>query len=101
MGRKRRKGRSGRNSETPVDFAKGGKPLTVILCTSLLLILAAVACLYHFSRTDFTGNPIPLKGIVGPEKFTRKARALDGLLAMTAQQLAQVDIAEMNLLCAT
>ena len=35
-----------------------------------------------------------------PKVFTRKARSLDVLLAMPPDQLAGVDIAEMNLLCA-
>ncbi|MBT3200590.1 MAG: hypothetical protein HN350_11810 [Phycisphaerales bacterium] len=33
--------------------------------------------------------------------FTRQAESLAALLAMTPEQLAEVDIAEMNLLCAT
>ena len=38
---------------------------------------------------------------VEPPSYQRKVQALDELLAMTAEQLAEVGIAEMNMLCAT
>ena len=50
-------------------------------------------------------HPFPSRASSGNRSETlassRKAASLDGLLAMSPEQLAQVDIAEMNLLCAT
>ena len=59
------------------------------------MIVAGVALVAYLA---FFSNAAP---VASTPTATRKARSLDALLAMAPDQLAQVDIAEMNLLCAT
>ena len=66
-------------------------------------IIAALVLVAHF--VFFAGKqsatPAIVKNVFTPKAFTRKAKSLKELLAMSLAQLAEVDIAEMNLLCAT
>jgi len=79
---------------------------------SILLPIVAIAILGVAAYFVFSPSPSIISSYVPsaqnnpsdtsqPIKFTRKAKTLDNLLAMNAEQLAGVDIAEMNLLCAT
>jgi len=97
MRRRKRTKRSPRRTEKPT----GRKRLRVGLPALLIAVLCAVVSLALYSETGFISKPIPSKSISEPKKATRKARTLDDVLAMTPEQLAQLDIAEMNLLCAT
>ncbi len=59
------------------------------------LAVAGIALIVYFA---FFAHAKPA---VSAATIARKAQSLDQLLAMTPEQLATVDIAEMNLLCAT
>lgn len=69
----------------------------------LLIPALGIAAYFVFCSDDKDGITTPSIGAstFTPHNVTRKAKALDDLLAMRAGQIADVDIAEMNLLCAT
>ena len=78
-----------------------------IIRIALPAVLAIATCLAAYSvfycprrATTPTVAP-PSSGFQPLAKIKRKAQSLDELLAMSHKQLADVDIAEMNLLCAT
>jgi hypothetical protein len=64
-------------------------------------VLAIVAYLVFFSNKPSIPTPTATASSFTPPTVTRKAASLDELLKMTPEQLAGLDIAEMNLLCAT
>jgi len=66
-------------------------------------VIAAIGIGAHFVFfADKPGaTPTVSDNTFTPPKITRKAQSLGELLAMSPSQLANVDIAEMNLLCAT
>ena len=99
MRRKRRTPRPRTPAPEPIKAGKAKKTLKVAFPLLLAAILALAAYLAFFSgsRTATPGRP-PFNQT---PKATRKAQSLADLLAMMPEQLAQVDIAEMNLLCAT
>jgi len=69
-----------------------------------LVAVAAITAISYFPRPADRHSPIPIvpsPTIPQPVAATvRKAETLDALLAMPPEQLADVDIAEMSLLCA-
>ena len=69
----------------------------------LCLCVAALAFVGYLAISEARANARrsrPSPSAAKP-KPVRKAQTLDGLLKMTSEQLKDVDIAEMNLLCAT
>jgi len=62
-------------------------------------ILAYIVSFSPRAKCTVTTPSIAAKAF-SPPKLTRKAKVVDDLLSMTPEQLAKVDIAEMNLLCA-
>ncbi len=71
----------------------------ILLLIAPVLLLTVIAVAYFAFFRDKSAKPS--KQYVYPAlNYTRKAQTLDDLLAMPAEQLSQVDIAEMNLLCA-
>jgi len=66
------------------------------------LSVAAIAAIGIIIRFVFFSSHTPAAPAVADSNFApRKAQSLNTLLAMPADQLADMDIAEMNLLCAT
>ena len=72
---------------------------TLLLAVSIVLTAAVAAGYFTF----FRGKPaMPVVVSTStPVKVVRSAKALDDLLKFPAEKLGDVDIAEMNLLCAT
>jgi hypothetical protein len=66
-----------------------------------IAVLALVAYLVFFSNKPSIPTPAATASTFTAPTVTRKAASLDELLKMSPEQLADVDIAEMNLLCAT
>ena len=67
-----------------------------------LILVATVAAVSYFTRPS--DNHSPASNTPSPQPIAatvQKAFTLEKLLAMTPEQLKDVDIAEMNLLCAT
>ena len=72
-------------------------------CACLLVVTVWLGWLYHARVTAAPATPdtrAPARGTHVLQPSGRKARNLGALLAMTGDQLADVDIAEMSLLCA-
>ena len=64
----------------------------------VLAATIAVACFLFFGKSaEESGGPRPFS----PLTYTRKAKSLDDLLSIPGKRLGDVDIGEMNLLCAT
>jgi len=102
MPRKRHKSRSSR--PVPEALKTGSKKTLagVTLGVVLLMALAAVAHLAFFPDNELavtsTSPTVPPTAL---PKVRRSAEALDDVLKMPPEKLGNVDIAEMNLLCAT
>ena len=90
MSQRKRKSRPRKRTQKPAKPSKAAKALTITLP---LATIAALGIVVHI--VFFAGKPAATPTV------TRKAQSLDDLLAMSPAQLADVDIAEMNLLCAT
>jgi len=101
VSRKRRKTRARQPAPKPPKPSKAKKALKIAVPLLTVATLALVAYLVFFSGKPATTTPsIAAKTFTAP-KITRKAQSLNDLLKMSPRQLADVDIAEMNLLCAT
>ena len=87
----------------PSKSSKARKALTIALPVLLAAALGTLlyATFFHSKAKPTVATPRIAADTFTPPKVTRKARGLDELLAMTPEQLAGVDIAEVNLLCAT
>ena len=80
--------------------AKSYRAKKALLFATPIVLIAAIAVGYFvFSRENSTKTQSA--NAPTPVQFVRKAQSLDELLKMPHEQLADVDIAEMNLLCAT
>ena len=79
--------------------AKSPRAKKVLLFAVPIVLIAAVATGYF---TFFRDKPVKSSQPYSypPLRYTQKVKSLDDLLKMTPEQLADVDIAEMNLLCA-
>ena len=105
MGRRNRRKRVQQKLETPASVGARKPLLRVGLPAVLVLSLSAVAYVIFFPSADTASDThasATQNSCASPEPpvTKRHTRTLDDLLAMTPEQLAQVDIAEMNLLCA-
>jgi hypothetical protein len=78
---------------------KSNRARRVLLLGTPVVLVAAIAAAHFAFFRDKPANPA-LAGTSIPVKFVRSARTLDGLLDLPAENLGNVDIAEMNLLCA-
>jgi hypothetical protein len=101
---------SGKRRASRVSSHKGQRArvraktaLRYILPASCIAVIAAAVCLAVVSARQSVqpGVSAAMPGLYPAPKVVRAAESLDQLLAMTAEQLAYVDIAEMNLLCAS
>ncbi len=101
MSKKRRKSRARKPAPKPPEANRAKKALNIVLPVITVAVLALVAYLVFFSNKSSTSTPTATASTFTAHTVTRKAASLDELLKMTAEQLAEVDIAEMNLLCAT
>lgn len=104
MSRKKRKSRTRTRAPESVKPNKIKRVLNIALSVILITALGLVAYLVFFSNDKSITVVTPgafTNTLTHTPKVTRKAKSLDELLAMPAEQLANVDIAEMNLLCAT
>ena len=72
----------------------------VLLLFIPIVLIAAIVTGYFTLFRNKPGQPIQPYAYP-PLTYTQKAKLLDDLLQMTPEQLASVDIAELNLLCAT
>jgi hypothetical protein len=75
--------------------------VNITLPVLTVVVLALVAYLVFFSNKPSTSTPTASRSTFTAPTVTRKAASLDDLLSMPPEQLADVDIGEMNLLCAT
>ena len=101
MSRKKRKSRAPRRAPELVRPKRRKKLFTLALPMVFLAALAITAYSVFFSD----GGPATPSGATSsfgnPVQVCRKAKSLGHLVEMAPEQLAAVDIAEMNLLCAT
>jgi hypothetical protein len=98
-----RKERTSRAARQAHGASRANKALHVGLPVLLMAALALAACFVLFPN-DKPALPAPgasTNAFGRAPGVARKARTLEELLAMSPQQLAEVDVAEMNLLCAT
>lgn len=100
MSGKRGKSRPEKQQEPP-EANRARKALSIVLPVLTVAVLALVAYLVFFSNKPSTSTPTVATSTFTAPTVTRKAASLDELLKMSPEQLADVDIAKMNLLCAT
>ncbi len=83
----------------PVKSARAGR---ILRASVNLVLLAGLVVLGYFAFVpkEPVQQAVPAIVTTPPPKTVRKARNLDGLLKIPPAQLADIDIAEMNLLCA-
>ena len=96
--------RSGAKDRAVPMSAKPARAWRIIRASVNIALLAALIVLGCFALLPERPARPPVVAVVSappPSKTVRKARNLDELLKMPTGQLAGVDIAEMNLLCAT
>jgi len=101
MSKKKRKSRARKPAPKPPEASRARKALNIVLPVLAVVVLALVAYLVFFSNKPSTSTPTASASNFTAPTVTRKAASLDELLKMSPEQLADVDIAEMNLLCAT
>jgi len=105
MSKKKRKSRARKPAPKPPEASRARKALNIVLPVLTVAVLALVVYLVFFSNKPSASTPTASSSSFTPPTVTRKAASLDELLKMTPEmtpeQLAGVDIAEMNLLCAT
>jgi hypothetical protein len=101
MSKKKGKSRACKLAPKPPKASRAKKALNIALPVLTVVVLALVAYLVFFSNEPSTSTPTASTSTFTAPTVTRKAASLDELLKMTPEQLAGVDIAEMNLLCAT
>ena len=106
MAKKKRKSRPRKQQQEPPKASRAKKALNIVLPVLTVAVIALVAYLVFFSNKPSTSTPssaspraIAASSFDAP-KYTRKAQTLNDLLDLPVEQLADVDIAEMNLLCA-
>jgi hypothetical protein len=106
LSKKKRKSRARKPAPKPPEASWARKALNIALPVLTIAVLALVAYLVFFSNKPSTSTPssstpggIAASSFDAP-KYTRKAQTLNDLLDLPVEQLADVDIAEMNLLCA-
>ena len=88
-----------KNGEKQRIFRKVAFPLIAV--TICITVAITFFSLKPKSKVEFSSPaPVPIAKHVELVKFSRKANSLHELLAMTPEQLREVDIAEVNLLCA-
>jgi len=80
--------------------AKPNRAKKVFLLVTPIFLIIAIATGYFAFFRDKPAKPVQPNSYP-PLTYTQKVKSLDDLLKMTPEQLAVVDIAEMNLLCAT
>ncbi len=88
------------NPQSPKS-SKTRRVLNIVLPVPAVVVLAILAYLVFFSSDKPSSTPGITNNTSRTPVTTRKADSLDDLLKMSPEQLADVDIAEMNLLCAT
>ena len=111
VSRKKRKRRSRKPAPQPepVKPRRKGKWLDALMLTMTVCLMALAVWLGSALHARSNGRSSSSNAVAAdevqkvaytPQALTRKARSLDVLLNMPPDQLAGVDIAEMNLLCA-
>jgi hypothetical protein len=105
LSRKKRKSRPRKQQQEPPKASRARKALNIVLPVLTVVVLALVAYLVFFSNKPSTYTPSSSSHAIAANsfdapKYTRKAQTLNDLLDLPVEQLADVDIAEMNLLCA-
>ncbi len=96
--------RSGANAGGAPGSARStraGRIIRVSVNIALLAALVVLGCLTLLPEKPARPPVVAVVSAPPPSKTVRKARNLDELLKMPPDQLAGVDIAETNLLCAT
>jgi len=97
---KKRKSRPRKQQQEPPKASRARKALNIALPVLTVAVLAVVAYLVFFSNKPSTPTPTAATSTFTAPGAMRKAESLDELLKISPEQLADVDIAEMNLLCA-
>ncbi|MBL7221762.1 MAG: hypothetical protein ISS69_16760 [Phycisphaerae bacterium] len=99
MAQRKKKSRPRKRTQEPPKSPKAAKTLAIALPLAVIAVFGIVYFVF------FTGKPTATSAVSGsnftPRKITHKAQSLNELLSMSPVQLADMDIAEMNLLCAT
>ena len=100
MAQRKKKSKPRKRTRESVKPPKSDRTFAIL--TSLTIIAALVLVVHFvFLRDKPPTTPAVANYTSAPTKSTRKAKSLAELLSMSPAQLADVDIAEMNLLCAT
>lgn len=101
MSRKKRESRIAK--QAPIEARPpmhGNRAVYYVLFSLLLVAVAVLGCLLVSETKQRNARRTRLAGTAAIPRLIRKAQTLDDLLKMTPEQLKDVDIAEMNLLCA-
>jgi hypothetical protein len=101
MSKKKSESRARKPAPKPPEASRARKALKIALPVLTVAVLALVAYLVFLSNKPSTSTPTVATSTFTAPTVTRKAASLDELLKMTPEQLADVNIGEMNLLCAT
>jgi len=98
--RRRATERTAKPAKRPITLhrARNVLPLAIFL---VLIVAIATGYLAFFREKPVSRTNQPRPRGYPPLTYVQKVKSLDDLLQMTPEQLADVDIAEMNLLCAT
>ncbi len=99
MGGKRAK-RFRATVKRPQRSAKSDRAKRVALYAAPVALIAALAAGYFAFFGDTPAKPVLARAVM-PAKVIRSAKTLGDLLKIPADRLGEVDIAEMNLLCAS
>lgn len=84
----------------PQRPAKSNRAKRIALFAAPVVLIAALVAGYFAFFGEKPTKPV-LVSATAPVKVVRSAKTLDDLLKIPADRLGEVDIAEMNLLCAT
>ena len=101
MSSKQRRSQARKPAPKPPDASRARKALSIVLPVLTVTALTLVAYVVFFSNRPSTPTPTATASTFTAPTVKRKAAPLDELLKLPPEQLADVDIAEMNLLCAT
>ena len=100
MSRRKRKSKPQKRTRKSAKPPKSSRAFAILVSVTIIAALVLVAHFVFFAGKQ-SATPAIVKNVFTPKAFTRKAKSLKELLAMSPAQLAEVDIAEMNLFCAT
>ncbi|MBL7221878.1 MAG: hypothetical protein ISS69_17345 [Phycisphaerae bacterium] len=100
MAQRKKKSRPQKRTCKSVKPPKGDRTFAILTSLAIIGVLVLVVHFVFLRGKPSTTPPIA-RDTFTPKEFMRKAKSLAELLSMSPAQLVDMDIAAMNLLCAT